>query len=279
MTRSGAAQSTTNMREFCVAALVAVCFASACVAAPPADQGESADLRRSTQAGVALLADIEDGEFSFDDEGFYWFCGFLREHPDALARTDCQGEDVVPWQYLMERPSDYRGRAVCIEGRFLREQPPYDVDTRPGVGRLRQVDMGVAGSNAIATLVLVDPPPKTPKRSLIRAHGFFIKVRSFRTEGGGEGAGPLFVARSFEILESAGGFAGTTSRWGSRDILTAMAATTVVLFFVVVFVRKRLATSATPMNSESDRPRVSGTGADFDWLDESASHDERPRNE
>lgn len=248
-------------RASAIIAIVTLVAVSSANAAPPA-AGSPPDVEQ----GVSLLANVKDGEFSFDDEGFYWFCRFLREHPDVLERPDCATDEVVPWQYLMERPSDYRGRAICIEGRFLGEQPPYDVTARPGVGRLRQVDLGVPGSQAIATLVLVDPPPATPKRSLVRARGYFIKVRSYRTESGGEGAGPLFVARTLEIIERASGGATGSSLLRGRNVLLAMGGLTLILFFVMIFLRRRVALGSASAESAPIRPRISGNTDDFDWL-------------
>lgn len=247
---------------------IVVWYASITVASPPQpDDALEAD-SSSTQAGIDLLADIKDLTFSFDDEGFYWFCRYLREHPAALSSTACGFDDVVPWQYLMERPSDYRGRAECVEGRVLREQPEYEVVSRPGVGRLRQVDLGTPGSSAIATLVLVDPPPSTPRKSLVRVRGFFIKVRSYRTESGDEGAGPLFVARTFDVVETARNGVRSESGVNSRDILTAMAGITFGLFLLVMMLRRQAAASATVPKSPADRPSVSGTPSDFEWMGE-----------
>lgn len=258
------------LQALSIVAVIAVASVDVMAAPPPTDVARG-NQPAATENGIALLAGVKDGTFSFDDEGFYWFCSYLREHPDALADAGCGADDAVPWQYLMERPTDYRGRAVCIEGRFLREQPAYDVSSHPDVGRLRQVDLGVAGSQSIATLVLVDPPPPTSKRSLIRTRGFFIKVRSYRTESGGEGAGPLFVARSFTIVDRAGETVGGTGTLSGRDILTLMGGVTIALFFVVVFMRRRVSDSAGTSRSFPERPRTTGTDADFDWLDEDPS--------
>lgn len=241
------------------------------LAAPPERDAPPADPALDTRSGVALLSGVKDGTFAFDDEGFYWFCHYLRKNPDALAASDCNEDNVVPWQYLMERPSDYRGQPVCIEGRFLREQPAYDIATRPELGRLRQWDIGVAGSNAIATLVLVDPAPGTRKRSLIRARGFFIKIRSFRTESGEEGAGPLFVARCVEILDSQDRAVPNSSSLDGRDLLTAMAGIVVVLFFLSVMVRRRVNRATAATSASFERPRTSGTDADFQWMDENST--------
>jgi hypothetical protein len=239
--------------------------------APPEIDANASAPATDTEAGISLLAQVEDGTFSFDDEGFYWFCRYLRATKSALNDTSCDDADVVPWQYLMERPSDYRGRIVCIEGRFLREQPAYEIPSRPEIGRLRQVDLGVPGSNAIATIVLVDAAPTTRKRALIRTRGFFIKVRAFQSASGAEGAGPLFVARSFEVLEAPAGGAASSGPIEGRHLLTGMAAMVVFLFVLTVAVRRRVGNAKGGESATFERPRVTGTGRDFDWLNESSA--------
>ncbi|HPF39889.1 MAG TPA: hypothetical protein P5081_01940 [Phycisphaerae bacterium] len=261
-----------------VALAVPAMFASPAGIATGQTSGPADELR--VGEGVRLLADVEDGAFAFDDEGFYWFCQFLRDHPDVFATSTCASEDAVPWRYLMERPSDYRGEEVCIEGRLLREQPEYEVRSRPGLGRLRQIDLGESGSQAIATLVLVDPPPTARRKSLIRARAFFIKVRSFRSEAGVEGAGPLLVARSFEVVRPAGGGGSEQQGPDGRRILMAMAGVTFVLFLLVITMRRRAGAVASGDQGPSRERLVTGTREDFEWLADGAEppdHGSQPR--
>ncbi|MCA9254515.1 MAG: hypothetical protein KDA33_02710 [Phycisphaerales bacterium] len=239
---------------------------------------EPVDVSR-VREGVELLADVEDGAFAFDDEGFYWFCQFLRDNPDVFATSNCASDSAVPWRYLMERPSDYRGEEVCIEGRLLREQPEYEVRSRPGLGRLRQIDLGESGSQAIATLVLVDPPPTARRKSLVRTRAFFVKVRSFRSEAGVEGAGPLLVARSFEVIQpAAGGGASERRAPDGRQILMAMAGVTFTLFLLVVMMRRRAGAVASGDQEPRRERLITGTREDFEWLDDGADPpDDGPR--
>lgn len=229
--------------------------------------------------GRALLGAVEDNTFSFDDEAFYWYCRYLRANPDAYDDVTCGAGDAVPWRFLMERPSDYRGRAVCIEGRLLREQPSYEIAGRPGVGRLRQLELGRSGSNAVATLILLDAAPTIAKRSRIRARAVFIKVRAFQSEAGKVGSGPLLIASGLDVVESSGPAADSAGGMDARRLLPWMAGVTLLLFGVMVAIRRNVGAKRQQTDLAIDEPRVTGTDADFDWLglgrDADADSDER----
>lgn len=174
--------------------------------APP----ESPDFPDALPVDAAqLLADVKDNVFSFDDPAFYWACRFVS---DRLATDevgigggakDSGPANVVPmpWRQLIERPGDYRGRCVIIEGFVLRSSA-YDVENRPGLSRLYQLDLGEADTRAITTVVLTRDPGELPARSHVRVSGYFVKVRAFRTNRGEIGTGPLLVGYSCRPLQT-----------------------------------------------------------------------------
>lgn len=213
--------------------------------------------------GLRLLSGVRDGVFSFDDPGFYWFCRYARDH-DA-RRVDEAGDSDAPisWKTLLERPSDYRGRRVLIEG-VVQSFQAHDVTNRPGVPRLYQFELSNAGTSGFCTFVVTTDPGDVPIRSIVKARGYFIKVRGYRTQGGDEGAGPLVVAgRILDVRTPAANFSRSnedrTSSWlvGSVSLMA-------LIWFVM---RRRIADSrggrvavqaASKVTAESDR--------DFDWL-------------
>lgn len=239
------------------------------------------DVRRTTSKhehvlveGRRLLATIEDYTFPFDHEGFYWFCGALRSYPALLPAVDC-GESTTPWQYLLERPSDYRGREVCIEGVLLQVKDAFRVADRPELGTLYQIEMGQPGSNAVATIVLLEPPPTALRKTRIRLPAFFIKARRFRTAGGGDGAGPLLVGRSFLVLDSQASLSPQTRNgipdMSASTLLMWLAGSTLMMAFAFAWLRRWLGKGANaavvdPTVRES-ADGITGTAEDFDWLD------------
>lgn len=239
--------------------------------------------------GRALLEKVEDHTFAFDDDAFYWYCEYLHalgsedaertEARDSLQTSvECDEGAAVPWRFLLERPDDYRGRMVCIEGRVLLEQPSYALPGRPHLGRLRQFELGTAGTGAVATLILLNDTTAIPKRSLIRVNAVFIKVRAFQSKSGGVGTGPLLVANAIEVVESAGHGAAGESAFSAGRVLPWMVGGTLLLFGIMVAIRRNVgATKKVSVESPVIAPRMTGTEADFDWLREENETDPRDR--
>jgi len=224
---------------------------SVALATPPAD--ELAEGRR-------LLADVKDHVFSFDDEAFYWFCRHVRR--DTTSAND---EAPTPWQFLLERPSDYRGERVVIEGTLLRKTS-FEVPNRPGVGRLYQCELTSRETRAVCTVILTDEPQGVPINALVQGHAYFIKVRSFRTRHGGEGTGPLLVGRG--IFAVSGGGSRTVGFGPAiEDAAPWLAGATAVLAIAWYILRRRL--RAEPRVAEQRPPNAetqTESEADFDWL-------------
>ncbi len=226
--------------------------------------------------GRRILASIEDYTFTFDHPGFYWMCGALRSYPDIFDDDTCAAE-TTPWQYLLERPSDYRGRQVCIEGVILQVKDAFRIADRPELGTLYQIELGQSGSNAVATIVLTEKPPTSSRKSHIRLPALFIKARRFRAADGGEGAGPLLVGRSFEIVKAASAgssqVGNESERISTTTLLVWLAGSTLIMAFVFAALRRGLGqrSDATPLPAASTRrdEGVTGTAEDFEWLDKS----------
>lgn len=189
------------------------------VAALDAPQAELEEGRR-------LLADVRDFVFSFDDPGFYWFCRFVADGKAAGLLNAAQppsGQDGATadapqdWTQMMERPSDYRGRIVVVEG-FLQRVSAFDVPNRRQVGRLYQCELSQRDSRGFCTLVCVNDPGDVPLHSRVRAAGFFIKARRYRSSDGDEGAGPLIVASSLMMIDASPVEAGGGNEGVNRTI-------------------------------------------------------------
>jgi|GEM_PF-1586000 len=224
--------------------------------------------------GRRLLADIEDYTFTFDHPGFYWMCGAVRSYPDLLNDEVCTDE-LTPWQYLLERPSDYRGRQVCIEGIILQVKDAFRIAERPELGTLYQIELGQIGSNAVATVVLTEKPPASNRKTHIRMSALFIKARRFQAADGGEGAGPLLVGRSFEIIKKSSAASSQVGnevgRIAPTNLLMWLAGSTLIMAFLFAALRRGLGKHAdnTPLPVSTNRgdDGVTGTAEDFEWLD------------
>jgi hypothetical protein len=218
-------------------------------------------------AGRRLLEDVRDNVFSFDDEAFYWFCRYLKEHPDPAAWDIAPAESAVPWRFLLERPSDYRGELLVISG-VLQARIGFEVagPGRQGLGRLYQCELSEIGTRALCAVIVLEDPADLPIRSRVRAKGFFLKVRSYRTTRGDDGAGPLLVARRLELVQpptSGLGRATSASRRGTTWMIVGTA------MLVVVWLLLRRSTRRPPHGTTRPGPPrapAPPSDADFDWL-------------
>jgi hypothetical protein len=233
-----------------------LCGVSTALAAPPAD--ELAEGRR-------LLADVKDHVFSFDDEAFYWFCKHVRRSDAPGDRALGEDEAPTPWRFLLERPSDYRGQLVVIEGTLLRKTS-FEVPNRPGVGRLHQCELTSRGTRAVCTVILTDEPQGVPIHARVRGQAYFIKVRSFRTRHSGEGTGPLLVGRGI-IAVSGGGSRTVGFGPALEDAAPWLAGATAVLAIAWYILRRRLRVEPVVVGQRpSNAEMQTESEADFDWL-------------
>lgn len=231
----------------------------------PAETSDAAAMADDLSHGKRLLEGVRDNVFSFDDPAFYWFRNYVRNDDVAARYEVSDGEEAIPWRFLLERPGDYRGELVVIEGRLLAKYE-YDVPNRPGEGPWFQCELGERGTRAICTAIVIENPDAIPMRGHVRAKGFFLKVRAFKTNSGEDGAGPLIVARSLELLNrpSTGAI---DAAFESGDGLIWLAAGIAVLAAFWFILRRGLRLSPGP-----ETGRLPGTHIrpesedDFDWL-------------
>ncbi len=216
-----------------------------------------------------LLLDVRDNVFSFDDEAFYEFCRYVRHHAPPVVFPIEASEPAVPWKFMLERPSDYRGRLVTIEG-VLQARTAFEVSGpgREGIGTLYQCELSEHGTRSLCAAVTVDDPGDIPIRSRVRATGFFIKVRGYVTNAGDSGAGPLLVARRLELIEPpSSALPDLFSGWavGLTEVCVATAALALVWLALRRAVR-RIGPPGVPLRGGSRPGRTGGHGTDHAGL-------------
>jgi hypothetical protein len=214
-----------------------------------------------------LLEDVRDNVFSFDDPAFYWFCRYVASGKADAALAGKESPESLPWSMLIERPSDYRGKPVVIEG-TLQSARAFDVTNREGLGRLYQCELSETGTHALCTVICTQEPAEVPLRSRVRVKGYFIKVRAYQTSAGESGAGPLIVARNLHLLTSP---AAGPPRSGSSTALNRWLIPGIALLAILWLWLRRAATrrSAARESHLSGRPgarAATGTDDDFAWL-------------
>lgn len=235
----------------------------------------------SLEHGLRLLSNVRDNVLSFDDPAFYWFCRYVTTPQGARTLEGATGslsasestsnpthaDGITPIKFLLERPNDYRGRPVVIEGTLVAKWS-WTVNNRDVPNPLHQCEIAVPGTRALAAVITTEPVDDIPIRSYVRVKGYFIKIRAFQTTNGESGFGPLLVAKKLNSVDSpvptAGSSGAGMANYIKFSILT-MTALAAVIWLILRRAVRRTSTSAT------NRPRpVSATNTeaadDFDWM-------------
>jgi len=274
------------LRVTLIATLLLPCVA---LAQPNDLQSPAPTDERSIEHGRRLLANVRDNVLSFDDPAFYWFCRYVNtpaaEQDLALETRSATGTSSAsegaeaashaantptPIKFLLERPGDYRGQPVLIEGTLVAKWS-WSVENRDVPALLHQCEIAVAGTRALAAVVTTEPADAIPIRSRVRVKGYFIKIRAFQTTGGESGFGPLLVARSLTPIKSDGAFAVSTDGAGDAQKPQVWILTGTVIAAVIWLMLRR---QSRLHGAHRERIKVSpaqsspapGQADDFDWM-------------
>lgn len=190
----------------------------AVVALAGAAAGQTTQQSFDPATGRALLSDMHDGTFSFDEPAFYWFARKVKFADPASVFEIGPDPAVVPWKFLLERPSDYRGQLVVVEGSLGRKYAWTSQDQGRELGEVYQAELFDPRSRGFCTVVSIEPLEDLPIQAWVRCKGYFLKVRQYQAANGSAGYAPLVVARRLaavqqpaSITESVG---WSKTRWG-----------------------------------------------------------------
>lgn len=241
----------------------------------------------SLEHGLRLLSNVRDNVLSFDDPAFYWFCRYVNTPAGRTALEVASGsspasastshhvndESITPIKFLLERPGDYRGKPVTIEGTLVAKWS-WSVTNRDVPSPLHQCEIAIAGTRALAAVVTTESVENIPIRSPVRAKGYFIKVRAFQTTAGEAGYGPLLVARGLTPISTTAAADAPSEAGVSKKTQFAIIAATMLAAVLWLFLRRTarrsMATAAT--RSPSRPPQLGESPDDFDWMLDERKH-------
>lgn len=240
--------------------------------APAQSEPASQPSMPDSAEGAALLAAVEDYTLHFDDPAFYWLLRRVREvdSPGAFAKRD--GEVAIAWTFLAERPSEYRGRMVVVEG-IVESCLAYDVTPRGGepLGRVFQLELSDGGAPRYFTLISATDERPVALRSHVRAKGYFLKMRQYRTADARPGYSPLIVAHHVDVIAPPRAWHGASGRGllsNSTNLLILATAALAIVWLILRRVTARSAPTmprprphASPPSQESPPPPE-----DLDWM-------------
>jgi hypothetical protein len=221
------------LRQAWLTALVAVALAAcACGQSQPtsASTGEwelPPDVR-------AALAQTQDFAFNFDQPGFYAVLEFVKRNPysPGFSQTPIL---VADWRDLLERPGDFRGRPVTLEGQVGRNKAPYTLESRPDLGQLWQLELRRPDQPLTCTLILTEKAADIPLDATITVTGYFIMIRQYHGRAGRIQPAALVVAPGPTGTEQRGRRSAAATapdwRWMAGAIVLGLVITLILLYW------------------------------------------------
>ena len=211
----------------CAAASEAAADVSASLAPAPASQPASSatsvpavPLPRIPEGELppavrTALEAVEDGKPNFDNPGYYALLAFvhqMREVPGWRNGT----VDVQRWRDMLERPAEFRGRAVTIDGIIGFKRPPYKMQDYPQLDELWQLELrDAADTNGplSATVVCTQDASSLPIGAEIRITGYFVMLRQWQSQPAKYAV--LLVAKGPSHVSTAGPPAPASFPWSA----------------------------------------------------------------
>jgi hypothetical protein len=206
---------------------------------------DAATWDKMLQKGNALLEDVKDNTFGYDEEAFYWLVYHVNRLKPDLLKPD---EECQPYPTLVALPSSFRGQPVTIRGMYmsaykfrvpvlaLQKDIPFlfecTVKEHPA-DQLRPVATVITSEDPTLYLHVGDD---------VRIKGYFYKVRAYQGTKG-EGFAPMVIAQRLEPDEgpAPGSRPGGPGGGPFADpYLVMMIAVVIILIIAFVAVRMQL---------------------------------------
>ena len=179
---------------------------------------------------VALLNDVEDFSYDFDLPAYYALFEFVQHSPQppGFARKPIV---VTDWRELIERPADFRGLPITVEGVVGRNKDPYTHNHHPELGKVWQVELRRHDQSTTCTVIFTSDVSDLPLGATIRVTGYFVKINRYPTKSGTPGLAALLVAPGpTEVSRPAPAHErGLDWRWMTAAIVVALIVTAILL--------------------------------------------------
>jgi hypothetical protein len=175
----------------------------------------------SWEEGEAMLGDVKDRTFDYDESAFWWLVDKVARMPAEAFRA---GGLTTGYSQLLAMPSAYRGQPVTLTGAYLKVTPfttPI-LAIRKDVPTLYEVnirELPMDQELPVATVIVTeDPMTYLTVFDTVRVTGYFYKIRSYQGSKG-PGESPMLVAQRLEPLDESSAAAADSGR-GSWDFGT-----------------------------------------------------------
>jgi hypothetical protein len=220
-----------------LAAVLWVCSVEAQTTRPAISQ-PSPELPENVRAA---LGEIQDFSFDFAYPGFY----AVLEH---LKTTSASPGHVRPpleiddWTVLLERPAEFRGLPVTIEGIVGRNTAwRFEQEEHRQLGTVWQLELWRPDQPIASTLILTGDATDIPLGATIRVTGYFVMIRQYYSQTKQVRQAALLVGRGPTLVSQP--VARTGTRSNSRWIIGLLVAATAALLVTWILLRRSVARS------------------------------------
>lgn len=124
------------------------------------------------------LQQTQDFVFNFDQPGFYAVVDFVRRSPRSPGFAQAPIE-VQDWRDLLERPGDFRGLPVTIEGVVGHNKDPYLSNVHPELGWLWQLELLREDQPIACTVIFTGNAADIPLNATVQVTGYFVMIRQY----------------------------------------------------------------------------------------------------
>lgn len=187
----------------------------------------------------SALSQMDDFSFSFAQPGFYAVLEYVKRAniSPGHARPPVEVED---WQALLERPADFRGQPVTIEGVVGRSSAwQFEHEQYRQLGTVWQLELSRPDQPIAATLIFTNDASDIPLGVTIRATGYFVMIRQYYTASKRIGQAALLVAPGPTLISQQA--PRPSARRDSRNLVGPLVTGTAALVIVWFLLRRSVA--------------------------------------
>jgi hypothetical protein len=182
------------------------------------------------------LGNIEDFSFSFSQPGFY----AVLEHVKTMSGSPGQTRDALAiddWTTLVERPADFRGLPITIEGVVGRNKAwRFERPEHQHLGTVWQLELWRAHQPTAATVILTDNADDIPVNATITVTGYFVMIRQYHSDTRQVRQAALLVGHGPTLVSQTGPRHKTRSTFSM--IVGSAITSTAALLITWVFLRR-----------------------------------------
>jgi hypothetical protein len=253
-------------------AAAAVCVGLALAARAQESQPATAP-RTETELPPALVAQldkIDDFTFDFDKPAYYELLKHVQQaaHPPGHTQPPLVVDD---WRTLAERPHDFRGLAVTIEG-VVGANRAYTHQRRRELGTVWQLELtGTRPQGCACTVICTRDVGDLPLGATVEITGYFVMMRSYLGSSQRPQMAALLVAAGPSRVSTAKPAPSAASVDWAAIVPWLLGGTLAGLMLAWLLIR-RSAAAHRPRDLHALRPRSSAPASLADdlarWADE-----------